>query len=300
METPVEIRYAGVVIARANEVRRMTVGGVDMFLAMPEPLPAGTVVSLNNGTQARVEKVIESTDPSVAGIYVKLLNDGEATQPWVPCFREDEVPAPRPPAVVVSPVIVRPVHRAPTPIEGTSYRTEPVRVEPPPPPRPEPVVVRREEPGTVVPEPVPTVETIGEPPKAFTAPMPQPGEQIAHFDAPEPPPAVVEGPIKRERSKRSTIVVAIPPAADPDAEGVVKRAAGEIDTGSRRVQNAQAQVQADSIVVEPEPHEPPAAAPEPEPESPKQAELKLEDLATAKPLPSARGRATKRRKTQIR
>jgi hypothetical protein len=307
METPVEIRYAGVVIARANEVRRMTVGGVDMFLAMPEPLPAGTVVSLNNGTQARVEKVIESTDPSIAGIYVKLLNDGEATQPWVPCFREDEVPAPRPPAVVVSPVIVRPVHRAPTPIEGTS-RPEPMRVEaPPPPPRAEPVVVRREEPPvTVVPEPVPTVETIAEPPKAFTASMPRPGEQIAHFDAHEPPPAVVEGPIKRERSKRSTIVVAIPPPADPDderSEGVVKRAAGEIDTGSRRIQNAQAEVQSASIVVEPEPHEPPAAAApetEPEPESPKQAELKLEDLATAKPLPPARGRATKRRKTQIR
>jgi hypothetical protein len=59
METPVEIRYAGVVIARANEVRRMTVGGVDMFLSMPEPLPAGTVVSLNSGTLARIEKVIE-------------------------------------------------------------------------------------------------------------------------------------------------------------------------------------------------------------------------------------------------
>jgi hypothetical protein len=140
----------------------------------------------------------------------------------------------------------------------------------------------------------------------FTASMPHPGEQIAHFDAPEPPPAVVEGPIKRERSKRSTIVVAVAPPADEQDErppGAVKRAAGEIDTGSRRINAAQAEVQSASIVVEPEPHhEPPAdAAPEPiASEEPKQAELKLEDLSTAKPLPSARGRATKRRKTSLR
>ena len=72
------------------------------------------------------------------------------------------------------------------------------------------------------------------------------------------------------------------------------------------VGSAQAQVQSASIVVEPEPHEETAAAatpapePEPEPEASKQAELKLEDLSTAKPLPPARGRATKRRKTNLR
>jgi hypothetical protein len=308
METPVEIRYAGVVVARSNEIRRMTVGGVDLFLSMPEPLPAGTVVSLNNDTQARVEKVIESSDPSVAGIYVKLLED--ANQPWVPCFREDEVPAPRPPAVVVSPVIVRPVHRTFTPPEVAS-RPDPVRVEAPA-PRPAPVVVHREEtplPEVVamVAEPRPTVETIADPPKAFVAPLPRANEKIAHFDSPEPPPAVVEGSVKRERSKRSTIVVAIPPPAevrgDERAEGAVKKAVGEIDTGSRRVKDAQAQVQSASIVVEPDPSaEPEAASPADEPaaETPKQAELRLEELSTARPLPSARGRATKRRKTTLR
>jgi len=310
METPVEIRYAGVVVARANELRRMTVGGVDMFLGMPEPLPAGTVVSLNGGTLARIEKVIESSDPSVAGIYVRLLSDGEVNQPWVPTFREDEVPAPRPPAVVVSPIIVRPVHRTATPHEGAS-RPEPIRVEAPPrvveaplPPPPAPVAPPREvtpEVVAVVPEPVPTVETFAEPPRPFTAPPPQPGEQIAHFDASAPPPAVVEGTVKRDRSKRSTIVVAIPPPAESGErpEGAVKKAAGEIDTGSRRIKDAQAQVQSDSIVVEPEPapEAPAAAAPEPEPETSKQAELRLEELSTARPLPSARGRATKRRKT---
>src|SRR5205823_14696957 len=100
-----------------------------------------------------IEKVIESSDPSVAGIYVKLLNDGDAALPWTPSFREDEVPAPRPPAVVVSPVIVRPVHR-PTPPEVAS-RPEPARVEPPAPP----VLVRREE--TPLPEVVAMVPERG-------------------------------------------------------------------------------------------------------------------------------------------
>jgi hypothetical protein len=306
METPIEIRYAGVVVARANEVRRMTVGGVDLFLSMPEPLPAGTVVTLSDGAKARIEKVIESSDPSVAGVYIKLLSDGADTQPWTPCFIEAEVPAPRPPAVVVSPVIVRPVHRTSTPSEVAS-RPEPIRVEAPPPPRrPEPVVAPREltpEVMAVIAEPRPTVETIGEPPRPFTAPLPRSDEQIAHFQA-EPPPAVVEGAVKRERSKRSTIVVAIPPpaeVADDTRTGVVKRAVGEIDTGSRRIQNAQAEVQSASIVVEPEPAaeapEAQAVAHEPAAEEAKQQELRIEELSTARPLPPARGRATKRRKT---
>src|SRR6185436_20150026 len=264
METPVEIRYAGVVVARANEVRRMTVGGVDMFLSMPEPLPAGTVVSLSDGAQARVEKVIESSDPSVAGIYIKMLNDGEAGLPWVPAFRESEVPAPRPPAVVVSPVIVRPVHR-PTPAEVLPSRAEPIRVEQPPAPPP----------------PAPP------PPEPVVAPREHTPEVVA---------MVAERGVKRERSKRSTIVMAVPPPAEIDPaqrpEGAVNKAAGEIDTGSRRIQCAQAEAQSASIVVEPEPAE--AAHPDDEP---KQSELRLEDLSTARPLPSARGRATKRRKT---
>jgi hypothetical protein len=298
METPVEIRYAGVVVARANEVRRMTVGGVDMFLAMPEPLPAGTVVSLNSDTQARIEKVIESSDPSVAGIYVRLLSEGEATQPWVPTFRESEVPAPRPPAVVVSPVIVRPVHIPRTPVAE--------------PPRPEPVVVRPEPPPHV-PTPLPeVVAAVVEEPRPFVAPLPQAGEQIAHFESsppPEPPPAVVERAVKRERSKRSTIVMGVvPPAEQPGGEdgrppGAVK-AVGEIDTGSRQVKAAQAHVQSASIMVEPDPTEAAAAAPEPaasEPpaehhDEPKQEELRLEDLSAARPLPAARGRAGARRR----
>jgi hypothetical protein len=298
METPVEIRYAGVVVARANEVRRMTVGGVDMFLAMPDPLPAGTLIALGNDTQARVEKVVESSDPSVSGIYVKVLSDDEATRPWSPCFREDEVPAPRPPAVVVSPVIVRPVHSTPP------------APRPAPPPRTEtPLQVRasRPAPEPIVETPLPeVVAVIPEPPAPapFVAALPKADEQVAHFD---PPPAVVENAMNKDW-RRSTIVVAVPPPAERPPGAV--EAVGEIDTGSRKVRTASQEVRSASIVVEDDHHEvaPPSAAAAPPPPAeeppaenvPPQQELRLEDLAPARALPSARGRATKRRKTTSR
>jgi hypothetical protein len=170
------------------------------------------------------------------------------------------------------------------------------------PPRPEPVAMRQE---PVQPTPLPEVVAVVPEPKPFVAALPQPGEQIAHFEAPPPPPpeAVVERAVSRERSKRSTIVMAIPPPAEqaPDSRppGAVK-AVGEIDTGSRKVKTGQADVRSASIVVEPEAPEPAAAAPEPpaaeRAEETKQEELRLEELSTARPLPAAKGRAGARRR----
>jgi hypothetical protein len=235
--------------------------------------------------------VIESSDPSVAGIYVRVLAEGEATAPWIPSFREAEVPAPRPPAVVVSPVIVRPVHIPRTPV------APPPVVEAP---RPEPVVARPE---PVQETPLPeVVAVVPEPAKPFVAALPQPGEQIAHFDGPPAPPpeAVVERAVKRDRSKRSTIVMAIPPPGESLAEepgrppaGAVK-AVGEIDTGSRKVKTKQDEMQSASIMVESEPE--PAPPAEEHHEEAKQEELRLEELGAARPLPAARGRAGARRR----
>jgi hypothetical protein len=293
METPVEIRYAGVVVARASETRRMTVGGVDLFLAMPEPLPAGTLVSLGSEGQARIEKVVESADPSVAGVYVKLLSDDEAARPWIPSFREDEVPAPRPPAVVVSPVIVRPIHvvrTAAPPSEAVAPRPAPIRVEPP---RPTPVRAAPVE-ETPLPEVMAAVVDQTPPPVPFTAPMPKPGEQVALFDPPAPPPAVIENAIPNDW-RRSTIVVAVaPPAELPRPPGAVE-AMGEIDTGSRKIRN-QVEVRGASIVVEPDPQD--ETAPEESGTSDaRPPEVRLEELPPARALPPARGRATKRRRT---
>lgn len=92
METPVEIRYAGVVVARAETVRHTDKGGVDLFVPMAEPLPAGTLVSVGEAAQARIEKVIESADASVAGVYLRMVDAQEAARPWTPAFKEAELP----------------------------------------------------------------------------------------------------------------------------------------------------------------------------------------------------------------
>jgi hypothetical protein len=76
MQTPVDIRYAGVVVATANEVRSQ--GGADLFLLVPEPLPVGTVIGLGaDGLRARVERVVESPDADQAGMLVRPLQAGE-------------------------------------------------------------------------------------------------------------------------------------------------------------------------------------------------------------------------------
>jgi hypothetical protein len=87
MEAPVEIRYAGVVIGRAQEVR----GGEaedSFFLPGKEPMPVGTVVRLRSGESeipARVLRAVESTDPLVAGMQVRLIGESEEVSPdWIP------------------------------------------------------------------------------------------------------------------------------------------------------------------------------------------------------------------------
>lgn len=77
MESPIrdcEVRYAGVAVGRATQVKDWTAGGA--FIGFAEPLPSGTAIELRgeNITQAaRVEEVVESADPNVAGMRVSFL-----------------------------------------------------------------------------------------------------------------------------------------------------------------------------------------------------------------------------------
>src|SRR4051812_3924503 len=95
METPVEIRYQGVVVGSATEILRAPGNDAGMFLVMPDPLPVGTVVKLGASDFGRVEKVVESTDPRGAGMYVRLVTEAETREPWVPQLPE-MVPLPPP------------------------------------------------------------------------------------------------------------------------------------------------------------------------------------------------------------
>jgi hypothetical protein len=104
METPVEIRYAGVVVARATEVLTAAGNETGMFLVVPDPLPVGTLVTIGDGKHARVEKVVESGDPHASGFYVRLIDESEVNQPWVPTLPE-MVPLPAPRRVPSTPVV---------------------------------------------------------------------------------------------------------------------------------------------------------------------------------------------------
>jgi hypothetical protein len=87
MEAPVEIRYAGVVIGRAQEVRGAD-GGSSFFLPVREPMPVGSVVRLRSGERemlARVVHAVESPDPTLGGMEVRLIGrEEEAAPQWIP------------------------------------------------------------------------------------------------------------------------------------------------------------------------------------------------------------------------
>jgi hypothetical protein len=76
----IEIRYAGVLLGRATQSRDQ--GPAGLFIAYAEPLPVGTQISvkIGDGEQpGKVVDVVESSDPTVAGMRVVYLN--AAAQP---------------------------------------------------------------------------------------------------------------------------------------------------------------------------------------------------------------------------
>ncbi len=87
-----EIRYAGVVLGKSEEVRPVRTeepsAGADaeaaetLFVAFSEPLPVGTLVELVAGTgprRARVTAVNEGgPDPRAAGMQLRLLTAEES------------------------------------------------------------------------------------------------------------------------------------------------------------------------------------------------------------------------------
>lgn len=88
MESPVEIRYAGVVIGRAQEVRRNEGDSSTFFVAVREPMPVGSVVHLRTGdreTSARVVHTVESGDAATSGFRVRLIGESEEVgTDWIP------------------------------------------------------------------------------------------------------------------------------------------------------------------------------------------------------------------------
>ena len=74
-----EVRYAGVAVGRSTQVKDWTATGA--FIGFAEPLPSGTAIELrgeNLAQAARVDDVIESADPNVAGMRVSFVASSAA------------------------------------------------------------------------------------------------------------------------------------------------------------------------------------------------------------------------------
>jgi hypothetical protein len=102
MESATEVRYAGVVLGRATELRDASVSGA--FVVLPEPLPVGTPIVLKTEEgerSARVIEVIESADPAVAGMRVRFMEGGEARAAAI--VTKDPAPAVSPPSAPSAP-----------------------------------------------------------------------------------------------------------------------------------------------------------------------------------------------------
>ena len=89
-----EVRYAGVVVGRATQVKNWTATGA--FIGLPEPLPSGTAIELrgeNVVQAARVEDVIESADPNVAGMRVSFVAASAGAAPSSPAPSSSAAPS---------------------------------------------------------------------------------------------------------------------------------------------------------------------------------------------------------------
>jgi hypothetical protein len=80
MEAPLEIRYAGVTIGRAQEVRSAEGEVPSFFIPVRDPMPVGTVLRMRSGdreTPVRVVRAVETTDAAVCGMQVRTIGEAE-------------------------------------------------------------------------------------------------------------------------------------------------------------------------------------------------------------------------------
>lgn len=167
MEAPVEIRYAGVVIGRAQEVK--DADGDSPFLLVREPMPVGTVVQLRSGgdvVSARVMNAIESADASASGMRVHVLAEAEiANRDFIP-----------PPGAALE----KPAARVPLPIGETEPTLAAQESKSAQPAQPEPTeLVRANETTSAVPASA----------ESPAQPVDSPAETSASPADPEAPPA---------------------------------------------------------------------------------------------------------------
>ena len=117
-----EVRYAGVVVGRATQVKDWTATGA--FIGFAEPLPSGTRIELrgdNHVQAAQVAQVIESADPNVAGMHVSFVASAPAAGPSTSgAVAATTAAAPAPAAATPSPGAVPVTEASPADSTGTT------------------------------------------------------------------------------------------------------------------------------------------------------------------------------------
>jgi 2-oxoglutarate dehydrogenase E2 component (dihydrolipoamide succinyltransferase) len=106
VDNSVEVRYAGVVVGRGALVKEL--GPDAIFVGIQEPLPVGTLVTLKIGDavrEARVDDVVESVEPSAAGMRVRWGGAALATRP---APAKAAAPAPSAKAAAPAPAVAPP------------------------------------------------------------------------------------------------------------------------------------------------------------------------------------------------
>jgi hypothetical protein len=123
MQAPLEICYAGVVIARSEEVREGE--GGEFFIVMKEPLPVGTLVGLRSAdslVSVRVLRVVESADGADTGMQVRPAGSDEGgAAMWIPPPPATK-PVSTPPASATQSPAAPPASDQPAPSGGLATR----------------------------------------------------------------------------------------------------------------------------------------------------------------------------------
>jgi len=127
VDNSVEVRYAGVVVGRDAIVKDL--GVASAFVGVSEPLPVGTLVTLKIGDavhEARVDDVVESSEPTSVGMRVSWGGGARAPEP-APRF---VAPASAPTPVVTAAAAPPPVVAAappPAPVVAAAPAPEPIQ-----------------------------------------------------------------------------------------------------------------------------------------------------------------------------
>ncbi len=212
MEAPLEIRYAGVVIGRAQEVRSAEGDSPSLFIPVRDPMPVGSVLHLRSGereTPVRVVRAVETTDAAACGMQVRTLGEAEEVV-------RDFIPPPAVAAEKIKPATPTPVVAVDV-AKTRAENTSPSAMDPPSANAEVPVAKPEATAADVTPEVIITVEAT--PGVQGAAAEPEVAAAEAESKAAEASPVASADSTSDRAADGSSIEVAAVPEAVPVAIG---------------------------------------------------------------------------------